>query len=96
MKNATKEIQRRVFIQGRVQGVAFRASTLKTVRKYPSIRGFVRNLPDGRVEAVFAGMDTEVLEIVSWCKKGPLLARVTELEVLEESVDSTLGEFEIT
>lgn len=87
-------IQRHVFVVGRVQGVGFRASTVKAAKKYPALRGFVRNLPDGRVEAVFAGADEEVLNLVSWCKKGPLLAKVTELEVIEESVDPSLGVFE--
>jgi acylphosphatase len=63
--------------------------------RYPSVRGFVRNLPDGRVEAVFAGDDAEVLALVQWCSHGPRNAQVTEMEVLEEEVDPSLSGFEI-
>lgn len=88
-------IQRHVFVTGRVQGVGFRASTVKMAAKYPEMKGFVRNLSDGRVEAVFSGKDAEVLACVSWCRKGSLLARVTALEVIEESVDLSLGAFDV-
>ena len=88
-------IQRRVFIKGRVQGVSFRASTERAAAQFPQMQGFVRNLPDGRVEAVFAGQQEEVLFMVAWCKKGPLLAKVRELEVHEEGYDSNLNLFRI-
>ena len=86
-------IQRRVFVSGRVQGVSYRASTLAQARSLPSIRGMVRNLPDGRVEAVIAGEESEVLELVSWCRKGPPAARVTALEVLEEPFAPPFSDF---
>jgi len=91
-----KMIQRRVFVSGRVQGVSFRASTVAQARRYASIRGMVRNLPDGRVEAVIAGEESEVLELVSWCKKGPPAARVSALEVLEEPFDPPFADFRQT
>jgi acylphosphatase len=86
-------IQRRVFVTGRVQGVGFRASTVAEAAQYAGLRGFVRNLADGRVEAVFAGEDDAVLNMVAWCEKGPGAARVTKLEVREEAVDPGLGGF---
>ena len=82
-------IQRHIFVTGRVQGVGFRASTARMARQYPKVKGFVRNLEDGRVEAVFSGPDADVLALVSWCRKGPILAKVTELEVIEE--EPTVG-----
>ena len=88
-------IQRRVLISGSVQGVGFRAATAEAAAAYPGLRGFVRNLLDGRVEAVFCGQEAAVLKMVAWCKDGPPSAQVTRLEVREEPVDPALGTFEI-
>jgi acylphosphatase len=90
-----KMIQRRVLITGRVQGVGFRRSTFHAARKFSNLRGYVRNLPDGRVEAVFAGEDEEVLSMAAWCKAGPSSACVDELEVIEENFDPGLMLFEV-
>ncbi|OFZ05602.1 MAG: hypothetical protein A2070_05435 [Bdellovibrionales bacterium GWC1_52_8] len=80
-------IQRRVFVSGRVQGVYFRQSTQQEARKYPGLKGFVRNLPDGRVEAVFAGSELAVHSMISFCQQGPPAALVTDLEIVEEKFD---------
>ena len=90
-----KPLQRRVFVTGRVQGVGFRASTVREAARYPGVRGWVRNLPDGRVEAVFSGEGDSVLALVAWCRRGPLTAQVSELRVEEESVDSDLPLFNV-
>ena len=87
------QIQRRIFVTGRVQGVGFRASTAREAQRHPGLRGFVRNLEDGRVEAVFAGDAEAVLAMVAWCRHGPSFAEVTDLEVREEPVDGRLGAF---
>ncbi|MBI3535579.1 MAG: acylphosphatase [Deltaproteobacteria bacterium] len=86
-------IQRRVVVSGRVQGVGFRAATSLEASRYHKLCGYVRNLPNGAVEAVFAGDENVVLSLVSWCKTGPSAARVTHLEVYEELFDSTLSTF---
>jgi acylphosphatase len=96
-------IQRHVWVSGRVQGVGFRAATELEVRRQilgaekggdgSELRGFVRNLPDGRVEAVFSGASELVLRIVAWCGHGPRSAHVTRLEVQEEAVDPALPPF---
>jgi acylphosphatase len=88
-------IQIRVFISGRVQGVSFRASTLHEALRYANLKGYVRNLPDGRVEAVFAGSPSEVQAMILWCAHGPKHAQVTEHQVIEESVDPSLTHFHI-
>lgn len=88
-------IQRRVLVAGRVQGVGFRAATVKAATSYPGLRGYVRNLEDGRVEAVFSGEENAVLAMTAWCEKGPLLAKVTALEVIEEQPDPALGLFSV-
>jgi len=89
-------IQRHVFVSGLVQGVGFRRATQDEVEKYTdaAIRGFVRNLVDGRVEAVFCGERDSVLKIVAWCRKGPEGAKVSRLEVIEERPDPGLPPFE--
>jgi acylphosphatase len=79
-------IRRRVFVSGRVQGVSFRLSTFHEVESQKTVVGFVRNLPDGRVEAVFQGKESEVLHMVAWCQRGPRSARVDQVEVVEEAL----------
>jgi acylphosphatase len=76
-------IRRRVVVSGRVQGVWFRDSCRQEAQRN-ALAGWVRNLPDGRVEAAFEGDDETVDALVQWCREGPPLARVTKIEVLEE------------
>lgn len=76
----------RVLVSGRVQGVFFRGTCAERARSL-GMAGWVRNLPDGRVEAVFEGPDGLVERMVDWCRHGPDLARVEDLErVVEEPV----------
>ncbi len=89
------EIQRRVLVSGRVQGVGFRAATVRAAAALAGVRGFVRNLEDGRVEAVFAGEESVVLRMVAWCRQGPPSARVERLEVFEEASDPGIGPFDV-
>jgi acylphosphatase len=72
-----------VFISGRVQGVNFRAATRDRARN-ARVAGWVRNLPDGRVEAVFEGTHAAVQGLVSWCYSGPIAAEVDRVEVTWE------------
>ena len=88
-------IQRHVIISGRVQGVGFRLGSLSHAGQYASLCGFVRNRPDGSVEAVFAGKEEEVLSMVAWCKKGPSAAQVKEIEVKEEPYNYKLIKFHV-
>ena len=57
-------------ISGRVQGVFFRASTKETARSL-DLRGWVKNLADGRVAAVFEGDEEALLRMLDWCRRGP-------------------------
>jgi acylphosphatase len=84
----------RVTISGSVQGVAFRHETQKTAFSL-NLTGWVRNLPDGRVEAVFAGADDSVAAMLHWCKKGPRLARVRDVQAREEAGAESFDAFEI-
>ncbi|RLF46791.1 MAG: acylphosphatase [Thermoplasmata archaeon] len=69
-----------VRIYGRVQGVWFRANTKEMADKL-GLKGWVRNMPDGSVEAVFEGDDENVEKAIEWCHRGPPLARVDRVEV---------------
>ena len=72
-----------VLVSGRVQGVFFRAECSRLARAR-GVAGFVRNTPDGSVEAAFEGDDGDVDALVEWCRKGPHWARVKEVETQEE------------
>jgi len=81
-----------VFISGKVQGVFFRSSTQDMAQKL-GLFGWVRNLADGRVEAVFEGEKEEVEKMLEWCKVGPEYARVTGIEVIWEEFKGDFKEF---
>lgn len=83
-------IRAHVLIQGRVQGVFFRASTEDEANRL-GLTGWVRNLPGGGVEAVFEGEEERVEEIIAWCHEGPSYAHVTEVGVNHEPYT---GEFD--
>ncbi len=74
----------RVVVSGRVQGVFYRATCARLARD-ASVGGFVRNLSDGRVEAAFEGPDPVVDRLVEWCRLGPDLAHVDEIDVVAEA-----------
>lgn len=83
-------VRRRVLVQGRVQGVWFR-QTCRDRARAVGVRGWVRNLADGRVEAVFEGAPDAVDAMVAWCATGPPRAVVTGVEVQEEPVTGEVG-----
>lgn len=74
------KVKARVIVSGRVQGVYFRGNTRDEARKY-AVNGWVRNLPDGRVEAVFEGEKDDVDKAIEFVRHGPSYAKVTDLEV---------------
>lgn len=73
----------KIKIIGRVQGVYFRAETRNAARNM-GLKGYVRNLADGSVEALFQGRPTDVEEMLKWCRKGAPASRVDQ--VIRESV----------
>ncbi|HIE34064.1 MAG TPA: acylphosphatase [Candidatus Altiarchaeales archaeon] len=83
-----------VFISGRVQGVFFRASTRDKALEL-GLTGWVRNLPDDRVEAVFEGEEEKVKEMLKWCNKGPAFASVSDVEYTIEKPTGEFSSFEI-
>jgi acylphosphatase len=87
-------IRRRVIVHGRVQGVFFRDTTRRMARSR-GLGGWVRNTPDGTVEAVFEGEGEAVEAMVRWSRDGPRGAVVERVEVTDEEPEG-LEEFRIT
>jgi acylphosphatase len=83
-----------VFISGRVQGVFFRAETQRAAMGL-NLTGWVRNVPDGRVEAAFEGEDTNVDKMLTWCHHGPPAARVQEVIIKEEPYTDEFSNFSV-
>ena len=83
-----------LFISGRVQGVSFRYYT-RLQALDSGLHGWVRNLWDGRVEAVFEGPEEAVQKMIRWCRRGPSSARVDQVEVTWEQASGTFDGFNI-
>ncbi len=83
-------VRAHVFVSGRVQGVFFRFETRRLARRL-GVAGWVKNLRDGRVEAVFEGEKEDVERMIEFCGLGPSGARVTNVEIRWEEPK---GEFE--
>lgn len=90
MTGAEERTRAHLTIDGRVQGVWFRGATREAAERL-GVTGWVRNLPDGRVEAVLEGEPARVEEMIQWCRQGPPAARVDEISVTPEPWQ---GEFE--
>lgn len=84
----------RVRVRGLVQGVYFRAETQRRALA-AGLSGWVRNLPDGSVEAVFEGDPAAVQALIDWCGRGPRGAQVDQVEVSWEQARGETG-FEVT
>ncbi|WP_421774155.1 acylphosphatase [Gracilimonas sp.] len=87
-------MKKHIFISGRVQGVGFRHFT-KTSARSLGVNGWVRNLPDGRVEAVLQGDEQLVDQLIEKCKKGPRSAYVQNIEVEEEKGEESYTSFDV-
>lgn len=83
-----------LFIEGRVQGVFYRAFT-RDVAISLGINGWVKNLYDGRVEAIFEGDNSLIEKAVNKCRKGPPGSLVKEIDILREEYSGELKGFEI-
>ena len=83
-----------VVIHGRVQGVFFRKNVYDTALVY-GLKGYVKNLPDGAVHAVFEGKDVAVKKMIAYCQRGPFLAKVKDIKVKEEPYLDEFSGFEI-
>lgn len=90
-----KTLRAHVFISGRVHGVSFRWFTQRKAQEL-GLTGWVRNLWDGRVEAVFEGEAGAVRQAVAWCHTGEPPARVTDVDVTYAPFTSEFRTFRVT
>ena len=84
----------RVFVKGKVQGVFFRQA-LKVKAKQNDVFGWVKNLDDGRVEAVLEGDEENVGKLVEWCHGGPANARVEDVDIRNEKFTNEFSKFDV-
>lgn len=86
-------IRRHLYISGRVQGVYYRHSTAQQAAQIGGLSGWVRNLPDGRVEALIEGPEQAVEQLIAWCHQGPPLAQVKHIDIQAEPPSGDLRPF---
>ncbi len=89
-----KKVRIHVLISGNVQGVFFRSFLKSNARMY-EVDGWVKNIPNGKVEAVFEGEEHDVEKMVELCRQGPPGAEIRNVEVRKEKRTTDLGPFEI-
>ena len=88
------QVRAHVFIEGSVQGVFFRARARDQALRL-GLKGWVKNTPDGRVEAVFEGEKAQVERMVDWCHLGPPSARVAGVRVSREEPGEEFSTFSV-
>jgi acylphosphatase len=91
----TQKIRARVVVRGRVQGVFYRYTTREVAHRL-GVFGWVRNRPDGRVEAVFEGERDRVEKMIEWCHEGPPGAYVQDVDIHWEEYSGEFGQFSIS
>lgn len=87
-------MKKHIFISGRVQGVGFRHFIKKNAEAL-GVKGWVKNLPDGRVEAIFQGSEEQIDEIIQRCKKGPVAGFVQDIKVRDANDETAYKSFEV-
>jgi len=75
----------KLIIKGKVQGVFYRATAFELATKL-NLKGFAMNLPDGNVQIEVEGEAGAIEEFISWCRKGPEMARVDEVEIITQEI----------
>ena len=84
----------RLFVTGKVQGVFFR-QTLKVMAKKNDVFGWVKNLKDGRVEAVLEGEGEKINRLIEWAHGGPANARVEDVDIRNEKFTDEFSKFDV-
>ena len=83
-----------ILVSGNVQGVFFRQA-LKVVAKKNNVSGWVRNLKDRRVEAVFEGDSKSISSVIEWAHIGPANSRIDDIEVINEEFKNEFSTFDV-
>jgi acylphosphatase len=89
-----QKIRAHIYITGKVQGVFFRQNTKRQAQSH-GITGWISNLSDGRVEAVFEGKETAVKEVIAYCHHGPSFAKVDNVQIFFENTLDNFSDFRI-
>jgi len=89
-----KQQRVRILESSNVQGVFFRQA-LKVVAKKNNVSGWVRNLKDRRVEAVFEGDSKSISSVIEWARVGPANSRIDDIEVINEEFKNEFSTFEV-
>ena len=84
----------RILVSGRVQGVFYRANARERAQEL-GIAGYVKNLDDGSVEILAEGDEEKISKLIEWCKKGPRLAKVQNVEAVYDKATGEFSFFEI-
>ena len=90
----TLKVRVHVYVRGRVQGVFFRSETQDEAARH-DVTGWVRNIPDGRVEAIFEGEKKNVDKLIEFCRRGPPGAHIAEVEVSREAYTGEFKNFKV-
>ncbi len=85
---------KRILVTGKVQGVFFR-QTLKVTAKKNNVYGWVKNLDDGRVEAVLEGKTKDVAAVIDWARVGPANSRVTNIDIQDMIFTNKFSKFDV-
>lgn len=88
------KIRIHAYVDGRVQGVFFRYNTRNVARDL-NLTGFVKNLPDNRVEVVAEGEENKINELIEFLRQGPESAEVRNLNLKKEKCSGEFDEFEV-
>ncbi|OGP14206.1 MAG: acylphosphatase [Deltaproteobacteria bacterium GWA2_54_12] len=88
----SKMVRAHLIIEGLVQGVSFRASAVEAA-KTAGVVGWVRNNPNGAVEAVLEGEEEKVNRLIKWCRTGPPMARVEKVNLSWEPFKNEFDDF---
>lgn len=91
-----EKVRAHVYVTGRVQGVFYRATTMEKAYEIGGLTGWVRNLPDGRVEVMAEGEKKKVETLVAWLWHGPPAAKVIDVKVAWLPPTGEFSDFDIT
>lgn len=83
-----------ILVSGRVQGVFFRRFVMHNAVRL-NVNGYVKNLGDGKVEAIFEGNNEQVDELIELCKQGPIGSKVENVDIKEEKDKKEFSNFEV-
>jgi acylphosphatase len=89
-----QKVRAHMYVAGKVQGVFFRQNTKRQAQSR-GVCGWVSNLSDGRVEAVFEGEEESVKEVIAYCRSGPSFAKVEQVDVFFEDPQGDFLDFKI-